>query len=81
MLMLFTKLDNGEGEKMYKIFTRNWWKKGEGGGLVPDPTARKTHVTYVSTQGEARDWCERNNAKRPKSWEKLSRKYEYTSDY
>lgn len=62
---------------MYQIFTRTWWRM-ELGKKVPG-IGRKTHIKYVDTQEEAREFCCDGNDNRPKSWEKLSRKYEYQS--
>jgi hypothetical protein len=63
---------------MYKVFTRNWWRM-ERGRKVPDPSARKTHIAYYNTEEEARAFCIKANERRPSSWLKLSRKYEYTT--
>ena len=60
----------------YKVFTRNWWKE-EDGKLVPY-VGQKKHIDYFNTENEAREFCQAANTKRPASWHKLSRKYEYT---
>lgn len=74
---------NKKEKKMYKIFTRNWWKENPSwpNGLEPDSGARKTTITYVNTEEEAREFCMEKNQHRPKRWIRLSRKYEYTSKY
>jgi hypothetical protein len=61
---------------MYKIFKRNWWRI-ENGKKVPNSGARGVTVKYVQTQREAIDYCTTNNANRPASWERLSKKYEW----
>lgn len=38
----------------YRVFIRNWWRKDGNGQRVPDPSARKTHYAYASTEDEAR---------------------------
>ena len=65
---------------MFQIFTRNWWKENPKyhRGLEPDGGASKTNVGVVETEEEARKICQTNNANRPTSWKRLSRKYEYT---
>ena len=65
----------------YEVFTRNWWKVNPAwpGGLELHGGARRTHICYASSEQEAREICKRGNDNRPRSWYKLSRKYEYTS--
>ena len=70
---------------MYKIFTRNWWREPTayeastlGPHLIPDEGASKHTIATVETETEARDYCKTRNDNRPKSWERLSRKFEYT---
>ena len=63
---------------MYKIFTRNWWRENPDWpkGLEPCP-GKKTYIQYVETEAEARAFCGEQNAHRPQSWFRLSRKFEY----
>lgn len=58
----------------YQVFIRNWWRQGPD-GLEPDPTARKTHYTYASTEDEARAIAQEYN--RTHTPGKLSRKAEF----
>ena len=82
---------SGEGETMFKVFVRNWWRyagKGESGtpggilGLptprevVADPRARKhTLATQIRTEDEARAIAREYN--RTHKPGPLSRKAEY----
>jgi len=63
----------------YEVFTRNWWKENKSwpDGLEPDGGARKHHIGYFDTEDEARTFCQESNKRRPSSWLRLSRKYEY----
>tara|TARA_R110001606_G_scaffold92265_3_gene205320 strand:- start:649 stop:846 length:198 start_codon:yes stop_codon:yes gene_type:complete len=65
---------------MYKVFIRNWWKKNPKwhNGLEPDPTARKTTLTWVNTEEEAREIAQEYNATHKPGI--LSRKAEYTKE-
>jgi len=60
----------------YRVFTRNWWKRAEGGGLEPNPRARKTTVCHCETEEAARDVCRVYNLNHSPG--RLSRKAEYT---
>ena len=62
----------------YQVFSRNWWKLDSTGQLVSDPTAKLHPYARVDTYAEARQICEDGNASRPKSWKRLSRKFEFT---
>jgi len=64
---------------MYKVFIRNWWQYDRNGNIVPDSSARKYTLDYVSSEEQARKLCaEYNTTHKPG---KLSRKAEYTSNY
>jgi len=63
---------------MYNVFHRTWWKNNESwpNGLEPH-AGRKTHITNVGTQEEARQACkEYNDTHNPG---RLSRKAEFES--
>ena len=63
---------------MYRIFTRNWWKENKNWPDNREPHAgKKTHIKYVETEEEAREFCGEQNSHRLSSWFRLSRKYEY----
>lgn len=64
---------------MFRIFTRNWFRLDDQGRRVSDPHAHCSNHITVDSEQEARDFCREANNNRPKSWERLSRKYEYTS--
>ena len=64
----------------YTIFTRNWWREGADGKVVPDSDAPCTTVTTVGTEQEARGYCREGNAERPRAWQRLGRMYEYRED-
>lgn len=40
----------------YRVFKRAWWKI-KYGQKVPHPTAKKTTLTHVDTEDEARKYC------------------------
>ena len=66
---------------MYKVFTRNWWKRNSNwhDGREPDSSARKYTLGYVNTEEEARTMCEEYNTTHEPGL--LSKKAEYTSNY
>jgi hypothetical protein len=43
----------------YRVFKRAWWKRNPSwpNGLEPNPGARKTTITIVETEDEARMSC------------------------
>ena len=45
----------------YRIFTRNWYTL-RNGKLVHKPS-RKVTVCHVATEQQARDYCQRENAR------------------
>jgi hypothetical protein len=60
---------------MYRVFVRNWWKRGPH-GLEPNPRARKTTIAKgVPTEAEAQTICKRYNSTHKPG--PLSRKAEY----
>jgi hypothetical protein len=61
----------------YRVFARNWWKRNSRypNGLEPDPGARKTTISKVSTEEEAQRLCEEYNSTHKPGI--LSRKAEY----
>ena len=65
---------------MYKVYIRNWWKENPNrdNGLEADPTARKTTLTWVNTEEEAREIAQEYNATHKPGI--LSRKAEYTKE-
>jgi hypothetical protein len=59
---------------MYRVFIRDWWKRGPA-GLEPAPRARKTHYAWATTEDEARSIAqEYNRTHKPGP---LSRKAEF----
>lgn len=63
---------------MFTVFARNWWKENSAwpNGLEPDPEARKSTLSTVSTEAEARAFCKKWNETHEPG--RLSRKAEYT---
>lgn len=64
----------------YQVFVRTWWAKDptNPNKLVPQ-IGRKSHISYVNSIEEAREWCKTwNNTNKPGRY---SRKAEFTSDF
>jgi hypothetical protein len=60
----------------YRVFVRNWWKRGQYGQLVPDGRARKYTLQMCNTIEEALAACEEYNSTHKPGV--LSRKAEFT---
>jgi hypothetical protein len=63
--------------KVYRCFTRTWWRYDENRHRVPG-AGRQTTIARNMTEAEALDFCRVWNANHKPG--PLSRKCEYTSD-